>query len=181
MPRFHGVHGAEDSVRLLLTTNPARSFSCPRCQVYGISFKWFPRHWQTVGPVSGHSHCASLAFFKEAGLSSGVTRFACTVTSDEQTRSGSKHRPPAHGVSPCVPFGLESHFGPVWHEWLYGIAPKIIETLKPYHDDNVGTQLARIIALANESKKRQYIYCRIPNSLVSRRKSEPTYNITFNK
>ena len=28
------------------------------------------------------------------------------------------------------------------HLWLYRIAPKIIDTLKAYHDDNVGTQLA---------------------------------------
>ena len=42
--------------------------------------------------------------------------------------------------NPRVPFGLESHFRPVRHEWLYYIAPKIIDTLKPYHDNNVGTQ-----------------------------------------
>ena len=29
---------AEDSVRLLLTKNPARSFSYPWCQVHGILF-----------------------------------------------------------------------------------------------------------------------------------------------
>ena len=40
---------------------------------------------------------------------------------------------------------MESHFGPVWYQWLYRIAPKIIEMLKPYHDDNVGTQSALII------------------------------------
>ena len=46
-------------------------------------------------------------------------------------------RPPAHGVNPRVALGLVSHFG------MGGstcIAPKIIETLKPSHDDNVGTQ-----------------------------------------
>ena len=48
------IGGAEGSVRLLLTENPARSFSCcPRCQVHGISCERFPRPWQTVGPVSG--------------------------------------------------------------------------------------------------------------------------------
>ena len=26
--------------------------------------------------------------------------------------------------------------------WVYRIAPKIIEMLKPYHDDNMGTQSA---------------------------------------
>ena len=66
-------------------------------------------------------------------------RFTCTVTSDEKTRSGSEPRPPAHGVNPRVPLG-ESHFGPVRHEWLHRIAPKIIETLNSYHDDNVETQ-----------------------------------------
>ena len=56
--------------------------------------------------------------------------FACKKgTSDEQTRPGK---------NPRVTLGLESHFGPVRHEWLYRIAPKIIETHKPYHDDNVG-------------------------------------------
>ena len=48
----------------------------------------------------------------------------------------------AHGVNPRVSLGRESHFGPVRYEWLYRIAPKIIEMLKSYHDDNVGTQLA---------------------------------------
>ena len=43
---------------------------------------------------------------------------------------------------PPVPHGLESHLGPVSHEWLDRIALKIIEMLKPYHDDNVGTKSA---------------------------------------
>ena len=34
-------------------------------------------------------------------------------------------------------------FGPVRHECLYCKVLKIIETHKPYHDDNVGTQSAR--------------------------------------
>ena len=54
----------------------------------------------------------------------------------------SEPRPPAHGANPRVPLGLESHFGPVRREWLHRIAPKIIETVKVYHDDNVGTQSA---------------------------------------
>ena len=41
-----------------------------------------------------------------------------------------------------VRLGLESHFEPARHEWLYRIAPKIIETLKSYHGGNVGTQSA---------------------------------------
>ena len=72
-------------------------------------------------------------------------RFACTVMSDEQMRTGSKLRPPvAHGVNPRVLLGLESHFGPATREWLYRIAPKIFETHKLYHDNNVGTQSAGV-------------------------------------
>ena len=54
-------------------------------------------------------------------------------------------RPSARGVSPRVPLGQESHFRPVRQgraSRFYRIAPKIIETLKPHHDDNVGTQSA---------------------------------------
>ena len=51
-----------------------------------------------------------------------------------------------NAINPNAPLGLESHFGPVRHEWLYRIAPKIIETFKPYHDDNVGTQSAGILS-----------------------------------
>ena len=51
------------------------------------------------------------------------------------------------GVNPRVPLGPESHFGPVRHEWFYRIAPKIIETLKPYHDDYMGTQSAGIVLM----------------------------------
>ena len=36
----------EGSVRHPLTKNPARSFSCPGCQVCGLSFGRFPRPWQ---------------------------------------------------------------------------------------------------------------------------------------
>ena len=45
-----------------------------------------------------------------------------------------------HGLNPRVPLGLKSHFGPGRHGWLYRIAPKNIEMLKLYHDDNVDTQ-----------------------------------------
>ena len=81
---------------------------------------------------------------KEVVSSSGVTppRFACTGTSDEQTCPGSERRPYAHGVNPRVPLSLASHLEPFRHEWIYRIAPMIIETHKPYHDENVGTQLA---------------------------------------
>ena len=123
--------GAEDSVRLLLTRNLAHSFSCPWCQIHGISFERFPRPWQTVGPVSSPSYCAdsSLDFFKEVRPLPELSRlwFACTVTSLAQTRPRSKPPPPiAHGISPRVPLCLESLFGPVQHEWLYRITPKII-------------------------------------------------------
>ena len=69
---------AEDSVRLLLTKNPTRSFTCPWCwhQVHGISFERFTQPWQTVGPVSGSSHCAdsSFNFFEKVWPSSGFTK-----------------------------------------------------------------------------------------------------------
>ena len=109
--------GAEDSLRLLLTKNPARSFSC---------LAQFPRLWQTVGPVSGPAHFvdSSLAFFKE-----------CTVTSDKQRRSGSEPRPPARR--------RRKHPYPSWSGITWPrIVSKIIETLNPYHDDNVMTQSA---------------------------------------
>ena len=35
--------GAEDSVTLLLTKNPARSFGGPRCLNSGFFFEWFPQ------------------------------------------------------------------------------------------------------------------------------------------
>ena len=40
------------------------------------------------------------------------------------------------------PLGLDSYLGPVNLEWLYHIAPRIIDAHKPYHDDNLGTQSA---------------------------------------
>ena len=101
---------AEDSVRLLLTKNPACSCNYPWCQVQGISFEWFPRLWQTFVPISGPS------------------RVADTSTSNEQTRPGSEPQPSAHGVNPRVPLGMASHFGPVRHEGLYRIAPRMIDT-----------------------------------------------------
>ena len=54
----------------------------------------------------------------------------------------SRRVPEANPEIPRIPFGLESHFGPLRYEWLYCKAPKIIETVKSYHDDNVGTQSA---------------------------------------
>ena len=32
--------------------NPTRYFSCPSCQLRGVSFERLPRPWQTVGPIS---------------------------------------------------------------------------------------------------------------------------------
>ena len=55
-----------------------------------------------------------------------------------QSRLISIRVPEAASLVPRVPLGLYSHFGPVRHEWFYRIAPKIIETLKPYHDDDDG-------------------------------------------
>ena len=52
-----------------------------------------------------------------------------------------------HGVNLRVPLGLESHFGPVRHRCLYHIAPKIIETLKPYHDVNVAQSVGDVAML----------------------------------
>ena len=43
--------GSKGSVRLLLTKNPVRSFSCPICQVRGLSFERFPRPWQATWSV----------------------------------------------------------------------------------------------------------------------------------
>ena len=53
---------------------------------------------------------------------------------------------PRTALTPHVPLGLKSHLGPVRHE--YSIAPSIIETHKPYHDDNVGTQSAGRLTLS---------------------------------
>ena len=76
-----------------------------------------PWPWLTVGPISGPSHCTetSLAFFLKWGPLPVLHRFwfACTATSDEQTRPGNEPRPTAHGVNPRVPLGLESHLGTV--------------------------------------------------------------------
>ena len=130
---------AENSVRLLLTKNPACSCSYPWCQVHGISFERFPRSdsWPDIAlPIL---LTPAWPFVLNGGSSSeGMPSLVrCTDTSDEQTRPGSEPRPLGYGANPCVPLALESHFEPITHEWLYRIAPKIIETHKPYHDDNV--------------------------------------------
>ena len=109
----HGVLNV--SVRLLTKT-----FNCPWCQDHGISFERFPRRWQSVGPISGPSRVAdsSLAFFKRWwGPFPELRRlwFACTGTSDEQTRPGSEPQSSAHGINPRVPLGLESPLGPFRH------------------------------------------------------------------
>ena len=67
--------------------------------------------------------------------------------SDEQTRPGSEPPRSARGVNPRIPLGLTSHRGPIRHEWLYRIAPRITDTYKPYHDDNLGTQSAGNVLL----------------------------------
>ena len=70
-------------------------------------------------------------FFRSWGPLPELRRcsFACTGTSDEQTRPGSEPYPSARGANPRVPLGLTSHLGPVRHEWLYRIAPRIIDTI----------------------------------------------------
>ena len=100
MPPTHS--GGEDSVRLLLTQNPARSFSSP-----GASY--------TVSHLNGsHSPDRQLAqyrappivltpaFLKRWGSLLEWLRlwFTYIVTSDEQTRPESEPRPSAHGVNP---------------------------------------------------------------------------------
>ena len=72
-------------------------------------------------------------------------RSAVSCLNDSYGHASQKRtRPQAHGVNLRVPFGLESHFGPVRHEWLYPKAPKIIESIKTYHDDNLGTLSAGV-------------------------------------
>ena len=115
--------GSEENVRFLLTNNPARSYRSPWCQVYGIPFERFPwPFWQTVGPVSGPSQCtdSSEAF---------------------------EPRPPAlRCKSPCSWSGISLWTCQAWvalqPQRSLSIAPKIIETIKPYHEGNVGTQTA---------------------------------------
>ena len=50
---------AEDTVRPF--------FNCPWCQVHGISFERFTRHWQIVGPGPSRTADSSLAFLKRWG------------------------------------------------------------------------------------------------------------------
>ena len=45
--------GTEGNVRLLLTKHPTRSFSCPRCQLRGISFERFPQPGRTLKLMNG--------------------------------------------------------------------------------------------------------------------------------
>ena len=138
----HGVLNVQrNSVRLLLTKNPACSFNCPWGQVHGISFQRFPWLWQTVGPISGPSRDAdsSLAFW---GPSSGVTpspvrlhsQVWWTDASRKQTSTvRPRRKPPCPAWSGISPWTCR-------YELLYRIAPRIIGTHKLYHDDNVGTQ-----------------------------------------
>ena len=53
--------GTKGSDILLLTKNPARSFSSPWCQIYGISFERFPRPLTDSWPT-GHFNCAGNLF-----------------------------------------------------------------------------------------------------------------------
>ena len=82
----------------------------PLLQLPLVSGPWlerFPRPWQTVGPVSGPSHCAdsSLAFYKESssGITPSLTGYRTGIT---QTRPATEPRPPAHRVNPFLVWNL---------------------------------------------------------------------------
>ena len=70
--------------------------------------------------------------------------FTCTVTFDESLLiilcPGSESPPSTHGVNPCVLVSLTLGLSVMSGSTC--IAPNIAETLKPYHDDNLGTQSA---------------------------------------
>ena len=109
---------AEDSVRLVLTKNSARSISCPSWQVHGISFEQFVRPWQTVAPDIG-----PLPLLNEMESSSGVTsslvrlqRHVWWANTSRKRTSTARRKPPCPAWS-----GIS-----LWacHEWRYCIAPK---------------------------------------------------------
>ena len=66
--------------------------------------------------------------------------FTCTVTTDERTRPGSEPWQSTDGVNPRVFLVWNLTLGLSVMSDSNCIAPKITETFKPYHDDNVGTQ-----------------------------------------
>ena len=107
---------AGDSVRLLLTKNPAWSYNCPWYQVHGTWFKRFPRPWQTFGPILGPSWCAdsSLAFFKEVGSSFGVIPSLVCLQGPVWWADTSRKGTSTVRVwcNPRVPLSLASHLGP---------------------------------------------------------------------
>ena len=112
IPAHGGKRKLSPSVRLLPTKNPACSCNCPWCQFHSISFGRFPRPWQTVGPITGLLFCSSDAYRKRTS----------TIRARRKPL-----RPSWSGISLCLSHVLSGM-------WLYCIAPKIIETLKPYHD-----------------------------------------------
>ena len=90
--------GPEGRVRLLLTKNPAVSFSYLNCQVHGNSFEWFPRPWQTV------RHWAPSIMLTSPQGASGIQ---CAVdTGSDQTASNQllAIRKPAPTVTPYTNF-----------------------------------------------------------------------------
>ena len=125
---------AGDSVRLLLTINPACTCNCPWCQVHGIWLERFPRP-----PPDWRRHW-----------------LACTGTSDEQPRPGSEPPPSVHFANPRVPLGLVSYLEPVRHERLYRTTPRITDTHKPHHDDNVGALSAGLWRTLKEAYVQQW-------------------------
>ena len=124
----------KDSVKLLLTKYSAHSFNCPRSKVSRLNGTRGPggQLARYRPPVADYS----LAFFKEVGPSSGVTPSLLRLHKQVWWADASRKRTSsvrARRKPPC----------PAWserHEWLHRIAPRIIETHKAYHDDNVNAE-----------------------------------------
>ena len=120
--------GAEDSVRLLPTKNPARSISCPWCQVHGISLERFQRPWQTVDPIWVPP--IVLAQWEGPDTPSLVHLHKhvwwARVASRKRTSTlRARFKPP------CSSSWSGSHIGPVAMSGSTCITPKITEMLKP--------------------------------------------------
>ena len=99
---------AKDSVRVLLTKNPA--CSCHWCQDHGISFDGSrgPGRQLARYRVPAVLLTPATPFLKRWSPLPELRRswFACTGTSDWQMRPGSEPPPSARGVSSRVPIGL---------------------------------------------------------------------------
>ena len=75
----HGVLSVSgrDSVRILLSKNPARSFNCPWCQVYGTSFERFPRPWQNEEKILTEEQAISVIKLYCQQNQSCMQHFSC--------------------------------------------------------------------------------------------------------